>query len=199
MQTGWQKVGKYTRYYDVNTGKMAIGKVKIGKDTWYLNSKTGNREGVDLGVKKIKQTGNNCGPCSLAMVMSYYKNKTFDQQAFADKYGTGNKAAAGFLKAAKEFGYTCSITTNCKSITEAKLKSELYKNNLIIMSVPDKSSTQGQWAAELGFTSGGGHFLVISGYNDGKFTLKDPAGRLTSATYATISKVVNSYSIFRKK
>lgn len=194
MQTGWKTVNGVKKYYN-NDGKRASGKVKIGKDTFWFKESNGKVEGVSLGVKRIQQSGANCGPTSLNMVMSYYTNKSYNEKSFALKYGHGD---TGFKRAANDFGYK-RIYFSPESMTKDKMKSILVKRYPIIMSVPAfKDGARGRLATMLRYTGGSGHFLVISGIYKNTVIIKDPAGRKSSVPYKEVESVVNGFNYFKK-
>ena len=195
---GFVKKGNKIYYY--RDGEKVKGKVKVknGKvtDIYWFNKSSGALEGVSLGVKRIQQSGANCGPTSLNMVMSYYTQKTYDEKNFALKYGHGDN---GFDRAAKDFGYK-RVGSRPESMTKDRMLNILMKKRPIIMSVPAfKDGARGRLATALRYTGGSGHFLVISGLYKDTVIIKDPAGRKTSVPYKEVESVVNGYSYFKKK
>ena len=212
MKTGFVKVKKgdkniyyYFKKKGKNKGKQLFGKVRAKgpyngtnrKDTWYFNKNTGKLEEVKLAVKQINQSGYNCGPTSLNMVVSYHTGKTFGEESFAEHCG---HATFGYKKCTKENG----VKWNSKSpsqVTKRKLLNQLFSGRPFIFEVTCSScGSMGQLATQLNFTGGGGHVNVISGYKDGRFIMSNPnPNGVQSSTWTTLKSVAVNYHYFRSK
>lgn len=189
MQTGWvtiknSKTGKVTRYYYKPNGKKAYGTISVkseynnfgGKDKWYLNSKTGALEGVDLAVPRIAQTLNtNCGPTSELMVRAYFigkKSYTYNGTTYpwnADvPWNSKCREGEIYESCVAEFGY--KVRNRGKYEEDVALR-QLFSGKPFIF------RWYGQNAVNYGYAGGeGGHFMVISGYRNGVYKITDPAG-----------------------
>ena len=189
VQTGWvtiknSKTGKVTRYYYKPNGKKAYGTISVkskynnfgGKDKWYLNSKTGALEGVDLAVPRIAQTLNtNCGPTSELMVRAYFigkKNYTYNGATYpwnADvPWNSKCREGEIYESCVAEFGY--KVRNRGRYEEDVALR-QLFSGKPFIF------RWYGQNAVNYGYAGGeGGHFMVISGYRNGVYKITDPAG-----------------------
>ena len=118
---------------------------------------------VRYGSGTIASCG--CGPTSFAMVATHITGKTItpaDAVTWCGNsyyvFGAGTSWSY-FAAAAKHFKLNCNVTqtTNISEVTKA-----LQKGNVVI-------SSQGA-----GLFTAKGHYIVLSGINNGKITVKDP-------------------------
>ena len=109
---------------------------------------------------------NGCGPASLAMVVVYLtKNKAFSPPVIAqyaldkDYYVDGHGTAWSLIHTGCEaFG----IKSYEVGLSESSMAEAVQNGNPIIACVSDGDFTDG------------GHFIVLTGYKDGKFSVNDP-------------------------
>ncbi len=203
MLTGWVTLNGDKYYFSKKDGKQKFGILKLKNDSgkytdiWHLNSSSGKLEAVELGVPLIRQSGYNCGPTALNMIVSYHTGNLFDEQWFANKCGT---RGSGFDSCSNEYGLKHKYIPY-QSMTKEYVIKELFKGNPLIFSVDGlgSGSEMGKLATRLGYTAGGGHYLVISGYYNDSLIMKDPAGRKTASSWEEIHSVANGWSFFRRK
>ena len=206
VQTGWvtiknSKTGKVTRYYYKPNGKKAYGTISVkskynnfgGKDKWYLNSETGALEGVDLAVPRIAQTdGESCGSTSVLMVRAYLigkKSYTYNGGSYAWNAPVPWRYVCGvgeiFPSCLEKFGY--GRNAGGEYVKESALK-QLYAGKPFIF------RWYGNDAVNYGYAGGyWGHFMVISGYHDGVYTIKDPAGGSVPRKSSITSRLFEQY------
>ncbi|MBR2188125.1 MAG: C39 family peptidase [Eubacterium sp.] len=207
---GFVKEKDKTYYY--YKGKKVTGSRKIEGDTWIFNQKTGSAEGRIMGITYINQQcgvrengkwthtwfpnartwngyrlGNGaCGITSCAMALTALRGKLTlptDLNSIRCGFnGRGSNYDVGVLSARK-YGLKGTVT----SLTRDQMVDHLMKGHFIVVWVTRSiyggaGNTRG---GDVG--SGGGHFVLIHGYKDGKFAVADPNN--TSQTYIWSGKL----------
>lgn len=112
-------------------------------------------------------TVNDCGPASIAMILSFYNKELSTNDVFyASGAGQGYVTFAQMTKAIADYGFKYDIL-NGQSI--AKLKSLIDQGlpPIALIHYGALSSRQ-----DKGFT--GAHFVVVRGYDDNNYYVNDP-------------------------
>jgi uncharacterized protein YgiM (DUF1202 family) len=124
-------------------------------------------QAVDAVYKGVNYASSWCGPTSVGMVMDYYGiNKTQSTLAVDCKYTFRERSGtptSGMVSAAKKYGFANSKETWSSSMDY--LREEIYANRPVIVLVDTK------WK---------GHYIVVTGFRNGKVIVNDPAGGKTS-------------------
>lgn len=218
FQTIINSKGKKKKCYYNKNGVRISGAKVIGKDTFYFNSKTGNLEGRINKItyinqnKGVRQNGRwthtgfpntktwngrrfgtgACGVTSCAMAITALTGKLVLPTEFNSiKYGfngIGSNWNVGELTAKKY-----KLTGKVRSFTKETLKGQLLAGRFVVVWVTH--SIYGAMGNTTGGNtgSGGGHFVLIHGYKDGKFAIADPNN--LSQTFVW-SKKLNSFESF---
>ena len=213
MKTGLLKINKSFYYYKKKNGKQAFGTVKFKgpyngtnkKDTWYFNKKSGKLEGVKLNVVKQYQQGMcGCGPTSVAMILTYVSGKNISE-CYVECGGRSNCICSdgGNCPAGNtyelyslnntnlktKFGYKLGERSGAFSPSKSTVLEELFSGRPFVFQAPPTSDNPR--ATEERFTAGSGHYLVVSGYHNGRFIFKNPSNdsMVQNATWSTIQAV----------
>lgn len=201
-------------YYNAK-GRRVSGKKKIDGDIYYFNKKTGKMIGRIMNITYINQMAGvrkngkwihtdvpkrknwagyifgyySCGITSCAMAITYLRGKLTSPWNFNHiKYGFNGKGSnwnVGILTAKKYSKQ--GLKGKVKSFTKKELIEQLLKGHPIVCWVT-RSIYGASGNMNGGNTgSGGGHFILIHGYKDGKFAVADPSNE--SQTYLWSKKL----------
>jgi len=112
-------------------------------------------------------TMNDCGPASIAMILSFYDKKlTTDEVFYKTGAGQGYVTFAQMTKAISDYGFKYDVLTEQ---TTEKLKSLIDQGipPIVLVHYGSLSSRQ-----DKGFS--GAHFFVLRGYRDDGYFVNDP-------------------------
>lgn len=146
-------------------------------------------EGVPLFIQWDKQWGykdyvgnvaglSGCGPTCMAMVAYYFTRNPEYHPAYMMDFAQSNPQYANssvatqwafFLQGGAELGLTVKELTGEQLASEEKIAQILADGKLIVAHMGPGVFTEI------------GHYIVITGYQDGKFTVNDPNSRDNSA------------------
>ena len=200
------------KYYVDDSGKIIKGYKKINGDKYYFNKKTGELEGRIMkityinqskGVRKNKKWKNSdfckvrtrtgktiamagCGITSCAMAITALRGKlTLPTKFNSIKYGfngSGSNWNVSELTAKKY-----KLHGKVKNLSKEQMIKYLLKGRFIIYWVTDSIYGGGGNPAGGDIGHGGGHFILIHGYANGKFAVADPNN--LSQTYVWSKKL----------
>lgn len=189
--SGKKKIDGTIYYFSNKSGKM-IGRINA---ITYINQSQGVRKNkkwthTDFPLKRtktgklIKQAG--CGITCSAMAITALKGKLILPTKFNSiKYGfngNGSNYNVGVLTA-KKYGLKGKV----RSFTKKQLKEQLLKGRFIIVWVTNSIYGGGGNTSGGDIGHGGGHFVLIHGYYNGKFAIADPNNK--SQTYVWSKKL----------
>ena len=229
MKTGLLKINKSFYYYKKKNGKQAFGTVKFKgpyngtnkKDTWYFNKKSGKLEGVKLNVVKQYQQGMcGCGPTSVAMILTYVSGRNISE-CYVECAGRSDCTCSDGGNCPDEniygldglnntnfktkFGYRLKEPGGSFNPSKSRVLEELFSGRPFVFQAPPKEDNSR--ATEERFTEGSGHYLVVSGYHNGRFIFKNPSNdsMVQSATWSTMqavkvpsNQIYNSFHFLKK-
>lgn len=113
------------------------------------------------------ETNNDCGPCSVAMVLNFYGEKLTTNEVFKRTgAGLGMISNDQLAKAISSFGYTFQISRRASVMA---LKVALDSGKPVIALVHYGSLTSRQ---DTNFN--GGHFFTVVGYREDGYFVNDP-------------------------
>lgn len=200
------------KYYVNDSGEYVKGSKKIDGDKYYFNKKTGELEGRIMkityinqskGVRKNKKWKHSdfcktktrtrktiaysgCGITSCAMAITALRGKLVLPTKFNSiKYGfngTGSNYNVAELTAKKY-----KLHGKVKNLTKEAAINYLLNGRFIICWVTDSIYGGGGNPAGGDIGHGGGHFILIHGYWQGKFAIADPNN--LSQTYVWSKKL----------
>ncbi len=163
--------------------------LEYGKDHPIDISGHANDEGVPLFIQWDKQwgyldyTGNvaglaACGPTCMSMIMYHFTRDAKYTPAYMMKFAEGNSSYAVkgygtqwafFKEGGKELGLDVKELTSEQIASERQIARVLDSGRIIVMNVrPGVFTTIG-------------HYLLVVGYEDGKFRVNDPNSEINSA------------------
>lgn len=186
-------------YYYNKSGKMVTGGKKINGDYYYFNKKTGELEGRVMKITYMNQSkgvwkdgkwrytwipnsrtwngyrfGNgSCGVTSVAMAISALRGKLTLSTNFnsisCGFNGRGSNYDVGVRSAAK-YGLKGKVG----KLTKNSAIKNILKGRFIVVWVTRSiyGGSGNTTGGDVG--SGGGHFVLIHGYKNGKFAVADP-------------------------
>ena len=208
-----EAAGFVTKTYYVNKdGSVATGYKKISGDKYYFNKATGELEGRIMKITYINQNkgvrkngkwthtkfpntktwngrrfGNGaCGITSCAMAITALRGKlTLPTKFNSAKYGFNGKGSnwnVGLLTAKKY-----KLKAKVRSLSKNQAKQQILKGRFILVWVTNSIYGGGGNTSGGDVGHGGGHFVLIHGYKNGKFAVADPNN--LSQTYVWSKKL----------
>ena len=205
--------GFFTKtYYKNNSGKIVKGYRKINGDKYYFNKKTGELEGRIMKITYINQskgvcknrkwthtsfpnvrTANGklikhtaCGITSCAMAITALRDKLVLPTKFNSiKYGfngSGSNYNVAELTAKKY-----KLKGKVKNLSKSQMIKHLLKGRFVVCWVTNSIYGGGGNTSGGDIGHGGGHFILIHGYMNGKFAVADPNN--LSQTYVWSKKL----------
>ena len=213
LGTPTQGAGFITKkYYVDDSGNIIKGYKKINGDKYYFNKQNGEFEGRIMkityinqskGVRKNKKWKNTgfcktrtrtgktiamagCGITSCAMAITALRGKlTLPTKFNSAKYGFNGKGSnwnVGLLTAKKY-----KLKAKVRSLSKNQAKQQILKGRFILVWVTNSIYGGGGNTSGGDVGHGGGHFVLIHGYKNGKFAVADPNN--LSQTYVWSKKL----------
>lgn len=200
------------KYYVDDSGKLVKGAKKINGDRYYFNKSTGELEGRILKITYINQgkgvrlnkkwkytsfcdkrtsTGklirySACGITSCAMAITALRGKLVLPTKFNNiKYGFNGNGSNWNVAELTTKKY--NLHGKVKNLSKAAAINQLLKGRFIVCWVTDSIYGGGGNPVGGDIGHGGGHFILIHGYWQGKFAVADPNN--LSQTYVWSKKL----------